>query len=47
MVKMYLTLKQRYFQLTGKTFKSVGGISNIPTGKMRKNNAGVVERLQR
>jgi hypothetical protein len=32
------------FQLTGKTFKSVGGISNIPTGKMRKNNAGVVER---
>ena len=32
------------FQLTGKTFRSVGGISNIPTGKMRKNNAGVVER---
>ena len=32
------------FQLTGKTFKSVGGISDIPTGKMRKNNAGVVER---
>lgn len=32
------------FQLTGKTFKSVGGISDIPTGKIRKNNAGVVER---
>ena len=32
------------FQLTGKTFKSVGGISDVPTGKIRKNNAGVVER---
>ena len=32
------------FQLTGKTFKSVGGISDVPTGKMRRNNAGVVER---
>jgi len=32
------------FQLTGKTFKSVGGISDIPTGKIRKNSAGVVER---
>jgi hypothetical protein len=32
------------FQLTGKTFRSVGGISDIPTGKIRKNNAGVVER---
>ena len=32
------------FQLTGKTFKSVGGISDIPTGKIRKNNAGVTER---
>ena len=32
------------FQLTGKTFRSVGGISDVPTGKMRKNNAGVVER---
>ena len=32
------------FQLTGKTFKSVGGISDVPTGKMRKNNAGVIER---
>jgi len=32
------------FQLTGKVFQSVGGISNIPTGNMRKNNAGVVER---
>jgi len=32
------------FQLTGKTFKSVGGISDVPTGKIRKNSAGVVER---
>ncbi len=32
------------FQLTGKTFKSVGGISNVPTGNLRKNKAGVVER---
>jgi hypothetical protein len=37
-------IEAEIFQLTGKTFKSVGGISNIPTGKMRKNNAGVVER---
>ncbi len=32
------------FQLTGKTFKSVGGISNVPTGDLRKNKAGVIER---
>jgi len=32
------------FQLTGKVFNSVGGLSEIPTGKMRKNNAGVIER---
>ena len=32
------------FQLTGKVFKSVGGIGDVPTGKMRKNNAGVIER---
>ncbi len=37
-------IEAEIFQLTGKTFKSVGGISNIPTGKMRENNAGVVER---
>jgi hypothetical protein len=37
-------IEAEIFQLTGKTFKSVGGISDIPTGKMRKNNAGVVER---
>ena len=32
------------FQLTGKTFRSIGGIGDIPTGQMRKNNVGVVER---
>ena len=32
------------FQLTGKVFNSVGGLSEIPTGKIRKNDAGVVER---
>ena len=32
------------FQLTGKVFKSVGGIGDVPTGEMRKNNAGVIER---
>ena len=37
-------IEAEIFQLTGKTFKSVGGISDIPTGNMRKNNAGVVER---
>ena len=37
-------IEAEIFQLTGKTFKSVGGISDIPTGQMRKNNAGVVER---
>jgi len=37
-------IEAEIFQLTGKTFKSVGGISDIPTGKIRKNNAGVTER---
>ena len=37
-------IEAEIFQLTGKTFRSVGGISDVPTGKMRKNNAGVVER---
>ena len=37
-------IEAEIFQLTGKVFQSVGGISNIPTGNMRKNNAGVVER---
>jgi len=37
-------IEAEIFQLTGKTFKSVGGISDVPTGKIRKNNAGVVER---
>ena len=32
------------FQLTGKTFKSVGGISEIPTGEPRLNAGGVAER---
>ena len=29
---------------TGKTFRSIGGISDVPTGEIRKNNAGVTER---
>jgi len=37
-------IEAEIFQLTGKTFKSVGGISDVPTGQIRKNNAGVVER---
>jgi hypothetical protein len=37
-------IEAEIFQLTGKTFKSVGGISDIPTGKIKKNSAGVVER---
>ncbi len=37
-------IEAEIFQLTGKTFRSVGGISDVPTGKIRKNNAGVVER---
>jgi hypothetical protein len=37
-------IEAEIFQLTGKTFKSVGGISDVPTGKMRKNNAGVTLR---
>ena len=32
------------FQLTGKTFKSIGGISEIPTGQPRLNQGGVSER---
>jgi len=37
-------IEAELFQLTGKTFRSVGGIGDVPTGKMRKNNAGVIER---
>ena len=37
-------IEAEIFQLTGKTFRSVGGISDIPTGQIRKNNAGVTER---
>jgi hypothetical protein len=32
------------FQLTGKTFRSIGGISEIPTGQPRLNQGGVAER---
>ena len=32
------------FQLTGKTFRSVGGRSEIPTGEPRLNAGGVAER---
>jgi len=37
-------IEAELFQLTGKTFRSIGGIGDVPTGKMRKNNAGVIER---
>ena len=37
-------IEAELFQLTGKTFRSVGGISNVPTGDVRKNKAGVIER---
>jgi hypothetical protein len=37
-------IEAEIFQLTGKEFKSVGGISNVPTGKIRKNSAGIKER---
>jgi len=37
-------IEAELFQLTGKTFRSVGGIGDVPTGQIRKNNAGVVER---
>jgi hypothetical protein len=32
------------FQLTGKIFRSIGGISEIPTGQPRLNQGGVAER---
>jgi predicted RNase H-like HicB family nuclease len=37
-------IEAEIFQLTGKTFRSVGGISDVPTGKIRKNSAGIKER---
>jgi len=37
-------IEAELFQLTGKTFRSVGGIGDVPTGKLRQNNAGVIER---
>jgi len=37
-------IEAEIFQLTGKEFKSVGGITDVPTGKIRKNSAGVKER---
>ena len=32
------------FQLTGKVFRSVGGIGDVPTGNLRRNKVGVIER---
>ena len=37
-------IEAEIFQLTGKTFRSVGGISEIPTGEPRLNAGGVAER---
>jgi hypothetical protein len=37
-------IEAEIFQLTGKTFKSIGGISEIPTGEPRLNAGGVAER---
>jgi len=37
-------IEAEIFQLTGKVFKSIGGIGDIPTGKLRQNSAGVIER---
>jgi hypothetical protein len=37
-------IEAELFQLTGKTFKSVGGIGDVPTGKLTRNKAGVIER---
>ena len=37
-------IEAEIFQLTGKVFKSIGGIGDIPTGKLKQNSAGVIER---
>jgi hypothetical protein len=37
-------IEAEIFQLTGKTFRSIGGISEIPTGEPRLNAGGVAER---
>jgi len=37
-------IEAELFQLTGKTFRSVGGIGDVPTGELRRNKAGVIER---
>ena len=37
-------MEAELFQLTGKTFRSVGGIGDVPTGELRRNKAGVIER---
>jgi hypothetical protein len=37
-------IEAELFQLTGKTFRSVGGIGDVPTGKLTQNKAGVIER---
>jgi len=37
-------IEAELFQLTGKTFRSIGGIGDVPTGKLTQNKAGVIER---
>ncbi len=37
-------IEAELLQLTGKTFRSVGGIGDVPTGKLTQNKAGVIER---
>tara|TARA_R100000322_G_scaffold111366_2_gene71234 strand:+ start:11706 stop:13907 length:2202 start_codon:yes stop_codon:yes gene_type:complete len=37
-------IEAELFQLTGKTFRSIGGIGDVPTGNLRKNSAGIIER---
>ena len=37
-------IEAEIFQLTGKVFKSTGGIGDVPTGKIRQNSVGVIER---
>ena len=37
-------IEAELFQLTGKTFRSIGGIGDVPTGNLRRNKAGVIER---
>ena len=37
-------IEAEIFQLTGKVFKSTGGIGDVPTGQIRQNSVGVIER---